>query len=162
MQRRDFCKLIAATAAATTVPSVVEAAEVAQSPAADAAQSSAPGSFDTLTQDYAKFCSTPASERVFYALTGRKILQEKLDEKTWTPTAWGEAPKLPVPGGSWDGVPMDSPIAGLSGDGPYQPTCSGVVSRRQVWHLGTLESAMRSGRRRLVCAQHVYAGLPLE
>ena len=127
MQRRDFCKLIAAAAAATTVPSVVEAAEVAQSPAADAAQSSAPGGFDTLTEDYASFCATPASERVFYALQGGKIVQEKLDETTWEATEWGGPPKLPIPGGSWDGVPMNSPIAGLSGDGPYKPTWDSML-----------------------------------
>ncbi|MDE2495020.1 MAG: alpha-L-fucosidase, partial [Alphaproteobacteria bacterium] len=29
-------------------------------------------------------------------------------------------PELPVPGGSWDGVPMEAPMSGLAGDGPYK------------------------------------------
>ena len=33
-----------------------------------------------------------------------------------------------------------------------------MVPRRQVRHLGALGAAMRAGARRLVCAQHVYAG----
>jgi len=129
MRRRDFCKLIAATAAATAMPSVGETVEEAQSPAVDgaAAIASAPSGFDTFTEDYAKFCATPADQRVFYALQNGKFIQEKLDEKTWQPTAWGEPSKLPVPGGSWDGVPMDSPIPDLSGDGPYKPTWDSLL-----------------------------------
>ncbi len=62
----------------------------------------------------------PAAERVFYALVDGKIVEEKLDEATWKPTAWGTPPELSVPGGSWDGVPMQAPVAGLDGAGPYK------------------------------------------
>ena len=36
--------------------------------------------------------------------------------------------------------------------------CARMVSRRQVRHLGALESAVRAGGQRLVCPQHVYPG----
>ncbi len=83
--------------------------------------------FGAVTQDYAQFCATPASERVFYALEGGQIVREKLDEASWKPTEWGEPPALPIPGGSWDGVPMDSPIPGLAGEGPYKPTWDSLL-----------------------------------
>ncbi len=129
MRRRDFCKLIAATAAASAMPSVAETVEEAKSPIGSEAETtdSAPSGFDTFTEDYAKFCATPADRRVFYALRNGKFIKEKLDEKTWQPTAWGDPPSLPVPGGSWDGVPMDSPLADLSGDGPYKPTWDSLL-----------------------------------
>lgn len=127
MQRRDFCKLVAAAAAATAVPEVQLSAQAADQ-AAEAGSNSAPAtSFDTLTQDYAQFCATPAEQRVFYALVDGKIVSEKLDEATWEPTEWGDAPELPVPGGSWDGVPMRSPIPDLAGSGPYQPTWDSLL-----------------------------------
>ena len=122
MQRRDFCKLIAATAAATTIP-----ASAAVTNAADAAQSPAYKQLDTYTEDYAQFCATPADQRVFTALENGKFITEKLDEKTWQPAGWGHSPDLPIASGSWDGVPMDSPISGLSGDGPYQPAWDSLL-----------------------------------
>ena len=56
-----------------------------------------------------------------------KIVSEKLNDADWKPTDWGEPPALPIPGGSWDGVPMDSPIPNLAGDGPYQPTWDSLL-----------------------------------
>ena len=119
MQRRDFCKLMAATAAAAAVPSIAQTA--------DDSQLAMPAEFDKYVEDYAAFCAKPADQRVFYAYEGGKIIQEKLDEKSWTPTGWGSPPALPIPGGSWDGVPMNSPIANLSGDGPYKPTWDSLL-----------------------------------
>lgn len=95
MRRRDFCKLIAAAAASAAAPAVGQTNEPAQSTPLNG--------FNTSTEDYAKFCATPADQRVFYALQDGKFAKVKLDEKNWKPTAWGEAPALPVPGGSWDG-----------------------------------------------------------
>ncbi len=119
MRRRDFCKLIAAAAAARAVPAVAQTSEPSQS---------APlNGFDTFTKDYAKFCATPAEERVFYTLEDGKFIKTKLDGKSWKPTEWGKAPDLPVPGGSWDGVPMRSPISDLGGEGPYQPTWDSLL-----------------------------------
>jgi alpha-L-fucosidase len=128
MRRRDFCKMIAAAAAATAMPSVAAAGE-APPPAGEgpAALPAVPSGFNTLTEDYAKFCAKPADQRVFYALQNGAIVREKLNEAAWIPTGWGDPPKLPVPGGSWDGVPMESPIAGLSGDGPYKPTWDSLL-----------------------------------
>jgi len=120
MQRREFCKLIAAAAAATAVPAAVAQAE-------DAAQSPAFHAMDTYTEDYAKFCATPAELRAFYALENGRFIKEKLDEKAWHPTGWGKPPALPIPGGSWDGVPMDSPIPNLAGNGPYKPTWNSLL-----------------------------------
>ncbi|MGB6134664.1 MAG: alpha-L-fucosidase [Acidobacteriaceae bacterium] len=133
MKRREFCKLMAAAAAATAVPAVAEldgSDKAGPSPAAAgaaAAQDDNPAGFNQLTQDYAEFCATPANERVFYALVDGKIVTEKLDEATWEPTGWGDPPELPVPGGSWDGVPMIAPVTGLAGDGPYQPTWDSLL-----------------------------------
>jgi len=127
MKRREFCKLVAAAAAATAVPA--GAASESTEPAAQAA-SAAPANapaFNRLTQHYAEFCATPADQRVFYALLDGKIVTQKLDDATWKPTAWGDPPPLPIPGGSWDGVPMAAPIAGLAGEGPYQPTWDSLL-----------------------------------
>jgi alpha-L-fucosidase len=129
MERRSFCKMVVATAALTAVP----AAEAAQPPSvrqADVSPEEATKiaatpefkNFDTLTEDYATFCAKPAEEREFFELQNGAFVKTKLDEATWKPSAWGDPPRLPVPGGSQDGVPMESPIAGLAGNGPYQPT----------------------------------------
>jgi alpha-L-fucosidase len=120
MQRREFCKLMAAAAAATAIQSKAlgQAASAGEPPASGAT----PAGFNQLTQSYAEFCATPAAQRIFYALVGGKIMQQRLDEATWKPTGWGNAPELPIPGGSWDGVPMIAPVSGLNGEGPYEPT----------------------------------------
>jgi alpha-L-fucosidase len=133
MRRREFCKLMGATAATAmvaAVPAVAETAETAEQAAtgnAPAAVAAEPAGFDTLTQDYAAFCATPADRRVFYVLRNGQFVKDSLDEASWKPTAWGDPPNLPVPGGSWDGVPMESPIAGLGGDGPYKPTWDSLL-----------------------------------
>ena len=129
MERREFCKMIAAATAATVVPTAAAAAqttqgapEVSPEEAAKVAQTPSFKSFDTLTEDYVAFCATPAEQREFFELKDGQFVKEKLDIATWRPTGWGNAPALPVPDGSWDGVPMNSPIAGLAGEGPYKPT----------------------------------------
>jgi alpha-L-fucosidase len=101
-----------------------QSAGVAPLPATPVAE---PVDFGTLTEDYAAFCATPADRRVFYALRNGQFVKGTLDEANWTPTGWGDPPNLPVPGGSWDGVPMESPIAGLGGDGPYKPTWDSLL-----------------------------------
>jgi alpha-L-fucosidase len=110
---------MAAAAAARTVRLGAQADGAAQSPAFH--------EFNTLSQDYAQFCATPAGQRQFYALVNGQFAKESLDEKDWKPTEWGEAPELPIPGGSWDGVPMASPIPDLGGEGPYKPTWDSLL-----------------------------------
>ncbi|HEY1807524.1 MAG TPA: alpha-L-fucosidase [Acidobacteriaceae bacterium] len=132
MRRRDFCKMIAATAAATAVPEVALGASSAvttEEPASATPQAAEAGAagFNQYTQDYAQFCATPQDQRTFYALVDGKIVSEKLDESDWKPTAWGDSPELPVEGGSWDGVPMVSPIPNLVGDGPYKATWDSLL-----------------------------------
>jgi alpha-L-fucosidase len=107
MQRREFCKLIAAAAAAHTLPGYSQTGT-------DAAKN-----FNRLLQSYEEFCAMPENERVFYSLVDGKIVASQLDNAAWSPSGWGEPPQLP--GGSWDGVPMQAPVAGLSGEGPYRP-----------------------------------------
>ena len=98
MQRREFCKLVAAAAAANAIAGKAQTA------------AGAPSGFNTLRQTYEEFCATPEKDRVFYALVDGKIVETKLEDSSWAPTDWGKPPELP--GGSWDGVPMTAPIAG--------------------------------------------------
>ncbi len=118
MQRREFCKLMAGAAAAATIPALGKPA--------NAAGLIADG-FDRYTETFPEFCATPARQRTFYALRGKAIVKEKLHNAGWRPTGWGNPPALPVPGGSHDGVPMESPIPNLAGDGPYEPTWQSLL-----------------------------------
>ena len=118
MQRRDFCKLIATAAVAKAAPALGQRGSAAES---------APAGFNTLTEDYAAFCAKQAGQRAFYALVDGRIVEQKLNEQSWKPTEWGEPPSLPVPGGSWDGVPMEAPVSGLGGQGIYRPTWDSLL-----------------------------------
>jgi alpha-L-fucosidase len=119
MRRREFCKLIAAAAAANSLPVGAQTSAAEQSPAFH--------DLNTLTRDYAEFCRTPPGERQFYAFENGNFVKESLDEKDWKPTAWGDPPALPIAGGSWDGVPMESPLPNLAGDGPFKPTWDSLL-----------------------------------
>ncbi|HEX8938302.1 MAG TPA: alpha-L-fucosidase [Sphingomicrobium sp.] len=107
MRRRSFCKLLAGGAVAAALPFRTGAARAL----------TAPANFNRLDRSYAEFCATPESERLFYALRGNDIVPVRLDETKWESTSWG-SPALPMP--SWDGVPMQAPVTGLAGEGPYQ------------------------------------------
>ena len=115
MQRREFCKLVAAAIAAGTIPAMGRES------------SSSPSGFNQYKEDYAAFCAKSPGERVFYTVENGKIVETKLDEVAWRPSEWGKPPELPVPGGSWDGVPMNSPIPGLAGEGPYKPAWDSLL-----------------------------------
>jgi alpha-L-fucosidase len=119
MQRRDFCRLLAITAAAKGLPALAQTAQ--------GAPLGLPNRFDEYFLDYAQFCALPPQMRVFYKLSGGRIVQTELDNATWKSTEWGSPSTLPVPGGSWDGVPMESPIAGLEGKGPYKATWDSLL-----------------------------------
>jgi alpha-L-fucosidase len=86
-----------------------------------------PVGFDQYTPDYAKFCALPPEKRAFYQLNDGKIVQQGLDDATWKASEWGSPKPLPVTGGSWDGVPMESPLPGLAGEGPYKSTWDSLL-----------------------------------
>lgn len=119
MQRRDFCKLLAASAASSALPVWAQTAAANQAGAA--------GEPGQSNLDYAQFCALPPEKRIFHQVSNGAIVQASLDNASWKPTAWGKPPALPIPGGSWDGVPMESPVPGLSGEGPYAPTWDSLL-----------------------------------
>jgi alpha-L-fucosidase len=135
MRRRKFFQVLGGLAAQSAAFSMlggrgeaIGAVPEGAKPPGDSAAAPAPAvGFDQYTQDYGGFCATPERERVFYALRNGQIVSKRLDDGDWKPTDWGEPPELPVPGGSWDGVPMISPIPNLSGDGPYKPTWDSLL-----------------------------------
>ena len=124
MRRREFCKMIAASGAANALSVKARVRTVE-------AQDALAG-FSTFRRDYADFCAMAADERMFYEVQNGHFVQEHLDEKTWEVSPNSESgprmpPSLPVPGGSWNGTPMTSPIAGLAGDGPYRPVWESLL-----------------------------------
>ncbi|NNM84260.1 MAG: alpha-L-fucosidase [Phycisphaerales bacterium] len=123
MKRREFCKVLAGAAAAAVTATTLKPHELR---AATATGSIAPG-FGDPGESYAQFCNTPELDRTFYELKGKNIVAEKLNEKTWQPSGWGSPPALPIPGGSWDGVPLRSPIPNLHGQGPYKPAYDSLL-----------------------------------
>ncbi len=143
MQRREFCRLVAAAAAAIAVPAGGAEAQQSSEQTGDAAESPAFEVFNSPTQvrDYAEFCATPANERQFFAFQDGRFIEEKLDEKTWEFGDFQgnvvEAATLPIPGGSWDGVPMNSPFSSnLAGEGPYKPTWDSLLEyEAPEWYL---------------------------
>lgn len=60
-------------------------------------------------------------QRTFFTLRANRIVSETLDPLHWSESK-GDPPALPVAGGSWDGVPMQAPVPGLSGMGPFEPS----------------------------------------
>ena len=132
MKRRKFCQLVAAAATAIAVPAIGEETPRSSEQTVDAAQSPLFKAFDTPKHDYAEFCALPANERQFYAFEGGRFIKENLDEKAWEAGDFQgnvvEAATLPIPGGSWDGVPMNSPIStNLAGEGPFKPTWDSLL-----------------------------------
>ncbi len=122
MDRRDFCRLVAAAVAVELMPRGGVAAATANE-----TQAAILKAMNSLKLDYAQFCAMPQDEREFFALVQDELVREKLVEEGWKPSGWGDSPKLPVEGGSWDGVPMIAPVSGLSGDGPFQPTWESLM-----------------------------------
>lgn len=113
---------------AGSMPSSPASPASPEAPSAASSASVASG-FDHYTEDYAQFCATPASERVFYALRNGSIESERLDNKRgYLSREYGpHTVNLPVPGGSFDNVPVESPIPHLAGEGPYQPNWTSLV-----------------------------------
>ncbi|HUY93819.1 MAG TPA: alpha-L-fucosidase [Terracidiphilus sp.] len=115
MKRRDFCKSIAFTAAASAIPLSGQSEQDAPP--------DLPAGFNHYSQSYAEFCDLPPEKRVFYKVSGNRIVETKLDEANWQQSPWNYNPTAKaVAGGLWDDVPLASPIPNLAGVGPYQPT----------------------------------------
>jgi alpha-L-fucosidase len=125
VRRRNFIYLLSGSAAQPFVwpfPGRKPAGGTHESPTPSVA-----AGFNQLTEDYAAFCARPEHDRVFYAVHNGRIVMDRLNNEKWQPTEWGYPPRLPVPGGSHDGVPIVSPIPGLAGNGPYQPTWESLL-----------------------------------
>lgn len=115
MQRRNFCKLMAAAALAKAAPAFSQSNDV-------------PPGFNRYRQDYAAFCATPPQERIFYRVSDGKIVETKLDVANWQPPAWNYNPApVEVAGGLWDNVPLESPIPDLAGEGPFKPAWDSLL-----------------------------------
>jgi alpha-L-fucosidase len=82
---------------------------------------------ETDADDYAGFCAQPELDREFSVVTGDQIVKTKLDVEKWKKNTYDAPAKLPGILDSWDGVPMQSPIAGLSGKGPYKPNWESLL-----------------------------------
>ncbi len=119
MQRRNFCKLLAATAA----NALASSAQVTPTSRTDLRHG-----FDHYTQDYAEFCALAPEKRVFYKIRNGVIVEAKLDESNWQQPAWNYNPTpLQAPVEMWDDVPLQSPIPDLAGDGPFKPTWESLL-----------------------------------
>ena len=108
----------------------VPAPPVKSKPAQEEAKTgSIPPGYDQPDGTYADFCSIPALDRIYYAVDGNSIIEEKLDERTWRPAGWRNpiTPAVPVPGGAWNDVPMIGPLKNLHGEGPYEPTYESMM-----------------------------------
>jgi alpha-L-fucosidase len=120
VQRRDFCKLLAVSAASKAFLSSAQSAS--------AAQSELPEGFNHYSQDYGEFCALPPEKRVFYKVSGGRIVETRLDESNWQQPAWNYSPvPLHVPAEMWDDVPLQSPLPNLAGDGPFKPTWDSLL-----------------------------------
>ena len=136
MDRRKFIKVTAAAAAtvATSLPENAKAEpaesnyEIQRRTLMAEIKRIVPAGFVDTHRKFDQFCATAAQDRTFYALTDGKITTEKLVADHWHPTGWGHAPKLPIPGGSWDGVPMVAPVPHLHGKGPFEPIWDSLLN----------------------------------
>ncbi len=128
MRRRKFFHLLGGLAA-TPVAFSFPVGDRTGKTASAAGDSQSAAGFNKYTEDYARFCATPADERVFYALRDGRIVSERLDSNGWQPSPeyYPTGVELPVPGGSWDGVPKISPTPGLAGEGPYKPAWDSLL-----------------------------------
>lgn len=113
MRRREFCGFLASSAAATLPLKFGKA--FAQGVAE-------PARFNRLAQTYAQFCATPEAQRLFYARRGTAIVPARLNEAPWKTPPWDWPAGVKFPSGWWDDVPLEAPVPGLGGAGPFQPT----------------------------------------
>ena len=114
MRRRDFCKILSASAA-----TMATAKAFPRSLGDDIAN---PADFD-----YARFCATPEAERTFSAVSGDRIITEKLDAATWKPSGWGDSPKLPGISDRGTVCPCSRPSPVWPEPDPYAPNWDSLL-----------------------------------
>jgi alpha-L-fucosidase len=114
LRRRDFCKILSGVATGVLTRRGWP-------------KSLSGSAYESEGSSYAQFCALPESERVFSIVSGDRIIAEKLDPETWKSNTYDAPAKLPGIPDSWDGVSMKSPIAGLNGSGPYDPTWDSLL-----------------------------------
>lgn len=120
MERRAFCRLAALAAVSRVFATAGEPVDGAQ-----AALQQFP---DAAALDYGQFCALPPEKRVFYRISGNRIVRTALNDSSWhvTPDNF-TMPSGPIGGGLWDGVPLQAPIPGSAGVGPFQPTWDSLL-----------------------------------
>jgi alpha-L-fucosidase len=114
MFRRDFCKILGAAAGA-----------MAAGKSWPMGQPVDAGDVEGL--DYARFCAIPESERVFSVVSNGRTVTTKLDSASWKPAPFDPVVKVPGLSDSWYGVPLQAPIPGLAGQGPYAATWDSLL-----------------------------------
>ena len=124
MHRRRFCTWAAAA--------MTGAAMRSRSASPPGSQTALWAEFQKPRMDYATFCAQPASQRTFFELRNGQLVQEHLADVPWTVSPNSESgsarpPSLPIPGGSWNGVPMEAPHPGLAGQGPFAATWESLL-----------------------------------
>ena len=115
MHRRNFCKVLGKVATAIVASPTWSRAKAASA-------------FGSENSDYARFCALPESERNFSVVSKDRIVRERLDPASWKPKTWGAPEKLPGIPDSWDGVPMESPVPGLNGRGPFAANWNSLLN----------------------------------
>ena len=110
MHRRNFCKILGGAATAFATSRGWAAAQRADS--ANAIRN---------FHDYAQFCAlAELRNEVFSIISGDRIIAEKLNPTTWKADTFDAPRNLPGVPEAWDGVPLQSPVAGLNGTGPFE------------------------------------------
>jgi len=155
MQRRDFCKYLASTAALKPIRGFGESAQDSRP--------GAPDGFNRYTKDYAQFCALPPEKRVFYRLSGDRIVEAKPDDAAGKPSAGASQARCPsraeagtaCPWSRRSRISRERARTNLRGI-RCSSTTRRNVPRREVRYLGPLEPAVRARSRRLVTPRTCY------
>ena len=137
MLRREFCKAMAIAAASKAVPTFGQTPARTQSDLTVRIRSLRPGLCAVLR--------AAAGEESLLCSERRQNRPDKAGQCDVESHRWGKPPELPIPGGSWDGVPMESPIAGLWRRRPLQAHVGFAAAVRRAGVVSATRSSA-SGR----------------